>query len=152
MRILMVCLGNICRSPLAEGIMRHKSREAGLDWTIDSAGTGYWHIGDPPDRRSVATARRRGIDISSQRGRQFQVADFQKFDHIFVMDTQNLRDVMRLAADDAQRAKVSLMLEQVYPGQERSVPDPYYDDDGFEAVFDMLEEACAAFVQRNVQQ
>lgn len=148
MRILMVCLGNICRSPLAEGILQEKAREAGLGWTVDSAGTGYWHVGSPPDRRSVATARRHGIDISAQRGRQFQVADFQRFDHIFVMDTQNLRDVLRLAADDGQRAKVSLILDQTHPDQARSVPDPYYDDDGFEAVFEMLDEACAAFVRK----
>jgi len=148
MRILMVCLGNICRSPLAEGILQEKAREAGLDWTVDSAGTGYWHVGAPPDRRSIVTARRHGIDISAQRGRQFQVADFQRFDHIFVMDTQNLRDVLRLAADDEQRAKVSLILDQTYPDQAQSVPDPYYDDDGFEAVFEMLDEACAAFVRK----
>lgn len=152
MRILMVCLGNICRSPLAEGIMKHKARKAGLDWTLDSAGTSFWHIGDPPDSRSVATARKHGIDISEQRGRQFQVADFQKFDHIFVMDTQNLRDVLRLADTDEQRAKVSLMLDQTHPGQQRSVPDPYHDDDGFEAVYEMLDVACAAFVKRTLKE
>ena len=128
--------------------MKHKARKAGLNWTLDSAGTGFWHIGDPPDSRSVATARKHGIDISEQRGRQFQVADFQRFDHIFVMDTQNLRDVLRLADTDEQRAKVSLMLDQIHPGQERSVPDPYHDDDGFEAVYEMLDVACAAFVKQ----
>ena len=128
--------------------MKHKARKAGLNWTLDSAGTGFWHIGDPPDSRSVATARKHGIDISEQRGRQFQVADFQRFDHIFVMDTQNLRDVLRLADTDEQRAKVSLMLDQIHPGQERSVPDPYHDDDGFEAVYEMLDVACAAIVKQ----
>jgi protein-tyrosine phosphatase len=148
MRILMVCLGNICRSPLAEGIMQKKALEAGLDWTVDSAGTGHWHVGSPPDHRSVATARKHGLDIGEQRGRQFQVLDFQRFDQIFVMDAQNLRDVLRLAADEAQRAKVSLILDETNPGQARNVPDPYYDDDGFEAVFEMLDEACAAFVRK----
>lgn len=152
MRILMVCLGNICRSPLAEGILKHKARKAGFDWILDSAGTGFWHVGDPPDPRSVATARKHGIDISDQRGRQFQVADFQRFDHIFVMDTQNLRDVLRLADTDEQRAKVSLMLDQTHPGQQRSVPDPYHDDDGFEAVYEMLDVACAAFVKRTMRE
>lgn len=128
--------------------MQHKARRSGLDWAVDSAGTSFWHVGDPPDRRSVATARKHGLDISEQRGRQFQAADFQRFDHIFVMDTQNLRDVLRLADTDEQRATVSLILDQTYPGQTRSVPDPYYDDDGFEVVFEMLDAACAAFVKK----
>ncbi len=142
----MVCLGNICRSPLAEGIMKQKIREAAFNWEVDSAGTGYWHAGELPDRRSIATALQHGIDITDQRARQFQQADFERFDKIFVMDTQNLRDVLRLAQTEAHRAKVELMLDQIYPGQERSVPDPYYDDNGFEAVFQMLDRACEAFV------
>ena len=142
----MVCLGNICRSPLAEGIMKQKIREAAFDWEVDSAGTGYWHAGELPDRRSVITAGQHGIDITDQRARQFQIADFERFDKIFVMDTQNLRDILRLAQTEAHRAKVELMLDQIYPGKERSVPDPYYDDDGFEAVFKMLDRACEAFV------
>jgi protein-tyrosine phosphatase len=146
MKILMVCLGNICRSPLAEGIMKQKIREAGLDWEVDSAGTGHWHAGQLPDRRSIVTAGQHGIDITDQRARQFQVADFERFDKIFVMDTQNLRDVQRLARTEEHRAKVGLMLNQIHPGQERSVPDPYHDDDGFEEVFQMLDRACEAFV------
>ena len=148
MKILMVCLGNICRSPLAEGILRHKAQAAGLDWQIDSAGTGHWHVGDPPDPRSAATARLHGLDISQQRGRQFQQADFQRFDQIFVMDTQNLRDVLRWASDEADRAKVALILDEIHPGQARSVPDPYWDDDGFEAVYSMLDDACSAYIGR----
>ncbi|MDX1913635.1 MAG: low molecular weight protein-tyrosine-phosphatase [Saprospiraceae bacterium] len=148
MKILMVCLGNICRSPLAEGIMKQKARESGLVWTVDSAGTGHWHAGEMPDHRSVATARRYGIDITDQRARQIQRPDFERFDKIFVMDTQNLRDVLRLAANDEQRNRVALILEQTHPGESRSVPDPYYDDDGFEAVFQMLDAACAAFIAK----
>lgn len=148
MRILMVCLGNICRSPLAEGIMQKKLHLAHLEGTVDSAGTGHWHVGQAPDSRSIATARRHGIDISSQRGRQISGRDFQHFDYIFVMDTQNYRDVTRLAADDADKAKVSLILEQAYPGEARSVPDPYWDDNGFESVYQMLDEACAAFIEK----
>ena len=144
----MVCLGNICRSPLAEGIMKQKAAENGLEWTVDSAGTGAWHAGELPDRRSIATARKKGVDISDQRARQFQIADFERFDKIFVMDTQNMSDVLRLATSEAQRGKVELMLDQIHPGLRRSVPDPYYDDNGFEEVFDMLDQACSAFVNR----
>ena len=142
----MVCLGNICRSPLAEGIMKQKIREADLDWTVDSAGTGHWHAGQLPDRRSIVTAGQHGIDITDQRARQFQIADFERFDKIFVMDPQNLRDVLRLARTEEHRAKVALILDQLHPGEQRAVPDPYYDDDGFEEVFQMLDRACEVFV------
>ena len=144
----MVCLGNICRSPLAEGILKHKVRQNGLDWTVDSAGTGFWHTGELPDRRSITVARKYGIDITDQRARQFQPADFERFDRILVMDTQNRRDVLRHARHDEHRAKVQLILDYLYPGQDESVPDPYYDDNGFEEVFDMLDQACSAFVNR----
>jgi protein-tyrosine phosphatase len=151
MRVLMVCLGNICRSPLAEGILRHKAEQNGLDWEIDSAGTGGWHVGDPPDTRSIKVARKYGIDISGQRGRQFHPSDFDRFDQIFVMDTENLRDVLRLAPSEQHRQKVGLMMDQVYPDQMKNVPDPYYNDDAFEPVFHMLEEACDAFVAKYIE-
>lgn len=146
----MVCLGNICRSPLAEGIMQHKAREAGLNWIVDSAGTGFWHVGELPDSRSVTTAWQHGIDLTGQRARQFQAADLERFDQIFVMDTHNYRDVLRHAKSDEQRAKVDLILNQIHPGQDRSVPDPYYDDEGFEIVFQMLDAACQEFVDRHL--
>lgn len=149
MKILMVCLGNICRSPLAEGILRKKVEEYGLSWTVDSAGTGHWHIGQLPDRRSIATARQFGLDITDQRARQFTQADFDRFDQILVMDTSNLSDVLRLARSEADRQKVMLILDLVYPGQNQSVPDPYWDDNGFTAVYQMLDEACEKFVQSN---
>lgn len=142
MRVLMVCLGNICRSPLAEGILKHKVRQNGLDWMVDSAGTGFWHVGELPDRRSIAVARKYGIDITDQRARQFQPADFERFDRILVMDTQNRRDVLRHARHEEHHAKVQLILDYLYPGRDESVPDPYYDDDGFEEVFRMLDAAC----------
>lgn len=148
MKILMVCLGNICRSPLAEGIMKQKASEKGLDWTIDSAGTGAWHTGELPDRRSIAIARQKGIDITDQRARPFRAADFDFFDTIFVMDTQNLSDILRLSDNPAHREKVSLILDQTNPGQRLSVPDPYYDDNGFAEVFDMLDRACSTFVRQ----
>ena len=147
MRILLVCLGNLCRSPLAEGILRHKVAQRNLDWHIDSAGTGDWHIGHPPDPRSVETALRHGIDISSQRGRLFQRIDFEHFDKILVMDSRNLRDVLRLARTGEHRAKVERILHFSHPGEERSVPDPYLDKmDGFESVFVMLDQACDSFL------
>lgn len=138
----MVCLGNICRSPLAEGIMRAKLfGQSGFE--IDSAGTGGWHVGDPPDPRSVAIARERGLDITSQRGRQFTTSDFDHFDHIFVMDNSNLSDVLRMARDEEDRAKVSLILDAIFPGENVDVPDPYYGgNDGFANVYNMLDEAC----------
>lgn len=142
MRVLMVCLGNICRSPLAEGILKHKVRQNGLDWMVDSAGTGFWHVGELPDRRSIAVARKYGIDITDQRARQFQPADFERFDRILVMDTQNRRDVLRHAQHEEHHAKVQLILDYLHPGRDESVPDPYYDDDGFEEVFRMLDAAC----------
>ncbi len=137
----MVCLGNICRSPLAEGILRHLADEKGLNWAIDSAGTGNWHVGDPPDRRSVMVARQHGIDISGLRGRQFQVADFDEFDRIFVMDLDNYRDVLRKARRDADREKVQLLLDNQQP-----VPDPWYDDALFEPVYNMIYKACQRIV------
>ena len=148
MRILMVCLGNICRSPLAEGILRHKAAQRNLDWQIESAGTGDWHIGQSPDPRSIATASKYGINIGEQRGRHFQPADFERFDKILVMDSQNLRDVLSLAKTEEQRAKVALILHYSHPGENRSVPDPYWDDNGFEAVYAMLDTACDRFLDR----
>jgi protein-tyrosine phosphatase len=148
MRVLMVCLGNICRSPLAEGIMKQQAARAGFEWFVDSAGTGHWHTGALPDPRSIQTAHTHGIDITDQRARQILPIDFDRFDRIFVMDVLNLNDVLHLARNEVDRSKVSLLLDQVYPRQNQSVPDPYHDDDGFEAVFQMLELSCAAFVDR----
>ena len=141
MKILMVCLGNICRSPLAEGILRHLAAEKGLDWEIDSAGTGNGHVGDPPDHRSVKVGRRHGVDISGLRGRQFQQEDFDNFDRIFVMDLNNYRDVLRKARTTADRDKVQLLLDNQQP-----VPDPWYDDALFEPVYHMIYEACEKIV------
>ncbi|WP_090099475.1 low molecular weight protein-tyrosine-phosphatase [Chitinophaga sp. CF118] len=141
MKVLMVCLGNICRSPLAEGILRHLAKEKGLNWEIDSAGTGNWHVGDPPDRRSVAVARRYGIDISSLRGRQFQTTDFSVFDRIYVMDLDNYRDVLKKARTDSDKAKVQLLLDDQQP-----VPDPWYDDALFEPVYNMVYKACEKII------
>ncbi len=148
MRILMVCLGNICRSPLAEGIMQAKVNARGLDWSVDSAGTSYWHAGEGPDRRSQQTAKQHELDISHQKARQFKASDLDKFDLILAMDRKNLRDIINLASNDAQREKVRLVLELAYPGEEQDVPDPYWDDDGFEQVYQMLDDACERILEQ----
>ena len=145
-RILMVCLGNICRSPLAEGILRSKLSS---DFYIDSAGTGHWHVGNPPDARSVDIARKRGLDISNLRGRQFSKKDFTDFDYIYVMDSQNYRDVIEQASNENEKAKVKLILDEIFPGENVDVPDPYYGlQDGFEKVFDMLETASETIAEK----
>lgn len=148
MKILMVCLGNICRSPLAEGILKNKLRAKGLNWTVDSAGTGSWHVGELPDPRSVATARKNGINITDQRARQFRASDLDEFDLILTMDRHNYRDVLRFANKDTQRAKVQMIMEFLNPGKNMDVPDPYWDDEGFDKVFQMLDKACEAIVER----
>jgi protein-tyrosine phosphatase len=140
MKILMVCLGNICRSPLAHGIMEQMAAERGLDWEVESAGTGNWHVGEAPDRRSIRTARAHGIDISGQVCRLFRVSDFNHYDHIFVMDRNNLSDILAMAPDEAAAAKVQLLLG------DKIVPDPYYDDSQFEPVFKMIEAGCREII------
>ncbi|SDG91942.1 protein-tyrosine phosphatase [Mucilaginibacter gossypii] len=137
----MVCLGNICRSPLAEGVMQHLADENGLGWDVDSAGTGRWHIGEAPDRRSIRAARNHGIDISKQICRQFKLTDFDEFDHIFVMDHNNLSDVLDMARNEKQTAKVKLLLG------DKVVPDPYYDDNQFEPVFELIENGCRDIIK-----
>jgi protein-tyrosine phosphatase len=144
MKILMVCLGNICRSPLAHGIMEKLVKEKNLDWEVDSAGTGDWHIGSPPDKRSIAVAKTYGLDISQQSGRQFQVEDFDKFDRIFVMDEMNLRDVLSQTRSEADKAKVRLLLDA------EAVPDPYYEDDQFDAVYQMIEQGCRRIIDQEL--
>lgn len=134
MRVLMVCLGNICRSPLAEGIFRAQVKAAGLDWEVASAGTGDWHIGHPPDKRGIAMAANYGYDISEQRAQHFNSRMFDAFDHILVMDKNNLRDVLKLAKDDEQRSKVRLFMDK-----EQEVRDPYFDNALFEPVLLEIE-------------
>ncbi|MCS6930385.1 MAG: low molecular weight phosphotyrosine protein phosphatase [Saprospiraceae bacterium] len=139
----MVCLGNICRSPLAEGILKHKARQHNLNWWIDSAGTSAWHVGELPDPRTIEVARRFGIDITDQRARQISLNDFEQFDLIFAMDRQNLRDLREMAPSLQQKQKIRLLLDVLYPGQEREVPDPYYGGiEGFVEVFRLIERAC----------
>lgn len=143
----MVCLGNICRSPLAEGILRHKAEQNKLSIEVDSAGTAGYHVGEMPDPRSVKKAKEYGIDISMLRGRQFTVSDFNCFDYIYVMDQSNYRDVISLARSNHDKNKVELILNTIYPGKNKNVPDPYYGgESGFENVYRMLEEACEKII------
>ena len=136
----MVCLGNICRSPLAEGILR--SKLPGEKYIVDSAGTGNYHIGSKPDKRSIDVARKYGLDITDQKGRQFSTRDFDEFDLIYVMDNSNYENVVKLARNENDIAKVRIILNEVYPNQNYDVPDPYHDTSkGFENVFKMLDEA-----------
>lgn len=140
-KVLMVCLGNICRSPLAEGILKSKLNTNSI--YVDSAGTGDYHVGDPPDPRSIAIGKKYGLDITTQLGRQFEAADFDRFDHIYVMDTFNFSDVISLAKNEEQKRKVKLILNEVFPGENVDVPDPYQGgQQGFENVYQMLNEAC----------
>jgi len=135
----MVCLGNICRSPLAEGILQNKLSNESI--FVDSAGTGGYHIGSKPDYRSIAVGLKYNIDISNQRCRKFNTQDFNDFDFIYVMDHSNYQNVVALANSDADIAKVKLLLDEV-GGNLREVPDPYYDDEGFEQVYRLIDEAC----------
>ncbi len=140
----MVCLGNICRSPLAQGIMEEKIKKYNIKNTfVDSAGTADYHIGKKPDWRSIDIARKHNINISNQRGRQFTYDDFDEFDKIYVMDSSNLYDINALAKNTNDREKVDLILNTIFPGKNKSVPDPYYGGkDGFQNVFQLLDAAC----------
>jgi len=149
MKILMVCLGNICRSPLAEGIMRQKIEERGLAWKVDSSGTSGWHEGNLPDRRSIEVARANGLDITNQRSRQINAQDLSSFDLILAMDSSNYNDILRLAVSDIQKEKVKLILNYLYPNENRGVPDPYYEG-GFEKVYLMLEKSCENIIQLHI--
>ena len=144
----MVCLGNICRSPMAEGVLRHLARERGIAIETDSAGTGDYHVGEAPDRRAQATMRRNGIDISDLRARQFTAADFEDFDLLFAMDADNLRNMQSLARSQAHMMKAVLIMDHAPAHLLREVPDPYYGgDEGFDVVYDMLVEACTNLLE-----
>lgn len=146
-KILMVCLGNICRSPLAEGIL--SSKLSADKFKVDSAGTGDYHIGGPPDPRSVAIAKKNGVDISFQKARQFNIKDFNDFDLIYVMDQSNYENVIDLAPDEQSKNKVDLILNALFPNENVDVQDPYFGhENGFETVYEMLDEVCEIIAKK----
>jgi len=147
MKILMVCLGNICRSPLAEGILQRKVEENDLNWQVDSAGTGSWHVGELPDSRSIDVGAKYGIDLTTQRARQFKKIDLDKFDLIFAMDSSNYQNILKLADNQRQKDKVKLIMNEADPGRNEAVPDPYWDDDGFEKIYQMLDKASEKIIE-----
>lgn len=146
MKILAVCLGNICRSPLAQGILEHLTRQLELDWHIDSAGTSDWHTGEAPCDGSIDIARKNGIDISHYAGRQVTLEDFKYFDLILAMDSSNYQNLKQMAPDQDSIKKIRLILNFSYPGENRSVPDSYYTGN-YSEVFDLLNDSCLAIVE-----
>ncbi|MEZ4780490.1 MAG: low molecular weight protein-tyrosine-phosphatase [Flavobacteriaceae bacterium] len=147
MKILMVCLGNICRSPLAEGILKSKLPQG--VFSVDSAGTSNYHIGELPDKRSIEVAKKNNLDITYQRGRQFSLDDFDKFDLIYAMDTSNYQNIIKLARNPEDIKKVKRILDEIPDYQLTDVPDPYYGgQNGFENVFEMLDLACQNIAER----
>lgn len=145
----MVCLGNICRSPMAHGILQHKVTALNLDWEIDSAGTSNWHQGELPDARAVDCMHKHGIDITYQRSRPIVHEDLQEYDLIYAMDKTNYVNIVSMARNEEQVHKVKMILDEIYPGQGKEVPDPYYGGDmGFEKVYKMLDTATDKILEK----
>ena len=150
MKILMVCLGNICRSPLAEGILQDKARKAGLNWTVESAGTNGYHTGEPPHHLSIKVARENGIDISQQRSRRFVAYDFEQYDLIYAMATDVLEEMKHISRNKFDATKVDLFLNEVYPGEDRDVPDPWYGTEiNFHEAYAIIDHACKTIIANN---
>lgn len=150
MKILMVCLGNICRSPLAEGILQDKAWKAGLNWSVESAGTNGYHTGEAPHRLSQKVAKLNGIDISQQRSRKFTADDFRQYDLIYAMAGDVMDDMRRIAKQQFQPAKVRLLLNELHPGEDRDVMDPWYGgEDGYHEVYAVIDAACEAIVAKH---
>ena len=149
MKILMVCLGNICRSPLAEGILQHKAWKAGLKWSVESAGTNNYHIGEAPHPLSQKVAKLNGIDICKQRKRKFVAEDFNRFDKIYAMSADVIDEMKSIARKSFDEKKVDLLLNELFPGQNVDVPDPWYGPEpGFHQAYKLIEEACEAIIKK----
>jgi low molecular weight protein-tyrosine phosphatase len=150
MKILMVCLGNICRSPLAEGILKDKLEKAGLNWEVDSAGTNRYHTGDAPHRLSQKVARMHGIDISKLKARTIAPEDFDRFDKIYAMAQDVIADMKTVVGKKFNGNKVELLMNELFPGENIDVPDPYYGgEQGFHDVYKLIDDACSAIVNKN---
>ena len=151
MKILMVCLGNICRSPLAEGILQDMAAKAGLNWTVDSAGTNGYHTGEPPHHLSVKVARDNGLDISRQRSRRFTAADLEHYELIYAMAADVIADMERIAGKKMNSRQVKLLLNESHAGEPRDVPDPWYGpEQGYHEVFRIISEACNSIVKKYI--
>ncbi len=153
MKILMVCLGNICRSPLAEGILQKKVLQAGLTWTVDSAGTNNYHTGEPPHPLSQKVAKMNGIDISRQRARRFTADDFDKYDRIYALAGDVIEDMKRIAKNRFNPAKTDLLMNELYPGSDMDVTDPWYGpESGYHEAFKLIDAACEAILKNALEQ
>ncbi len=151
MKILMVCLGNICRSPLAEGVLQHKAFKAGLSWSVESAGTNGYHDGEAPHRLSQKVAKINGIDISQQRSRKLTAADFEVYDKIYAMAEDVIDDMKRIAGKKYNAEKVALLMNEFHPGKNMDVPDPWYGTEpGYHEVYEMIDKACDAIIEKKL--
>lgn len=149
MKILMVCLGNICRSPLAEGILQHKAFAAGLNWNVESAGTENYHIGEPPHPLSQKVARLHGIDICKQRARRFTADDFMKYDKIYALAGDVMKEMRRIAKNNFVEKKADLLMNELYPGENRDVPDPWYGPEaGYHEVYELLDKVSDTIIKK----
>lgn len=149
MKILMVCLGNICRSPIAEGVLQYKAEKAGLDWIIESAGTESYHIGEAPHRFSQKVCLANGIDISAQRARKFMKADLVLYDKVYAMAEDVLEEIKRIGGRNADYSSVRLFLDELYPGMNEDVPDPWYGgEEGFAPVYELIDRCCDAIIEK----
>ena len=145
----MVCLGNICRSPLAEGVLQDKAFKAGLKWSVESAGTNSYHTGDAPHRLSQKVAKLNGIDICNQRARRFTASDFDVYDKIYALAGDVLEEIKRIAGKKFDATKVDLLMNELYPGEDMDVPDPYYGaEDGYHEVYKMIDEVCDKIIEK----
>jgi protein-tyrosine phosphatase len=149
MKILMVCLGNICRSPMAEGILQHKANKAGLHWKVESAGTNHYHIGEPPHKLSQKVAKLNGIDICEQRARRFVAEDFNRYDKIYALADDVLDDIKNIAGKKYDPSKVDLLMNELFPGEDKSVPDPWYGTEpGYHEVYKLLDAVCNRIIEK----
>jgi protein-tyrosine phosphatase len=148
MKILFVCIGNICRSPIAEGVLQHKCNQLNLNWTIDSVGTHNYHVGEKPHTSSQQICKENGIDISNQKARQFTKSDFEKFDIIYALATDVQQTLFSKASTEEEKQKIKLLLDELYDTKGKSVKDPWYGEyDGYIDVFDEIELACEAIIK-----
>jgi protein-tyrosine phosphatase len=149
MKILMVCLGNICRSPLAEGILQQKAKEHNLNWVVDSAGTNGLHVGEPPHKLSQKVAKANGIDISQQISRQLFATDFEEYDKIYVMAKDVMDEVKRIAGHKFDANKIDYFLNELHAEKNKDVPDPWYgNEDGYVKVYDLIDRTCDAIIEK----